>query len=307
MLLNGQVLVTRGTDNKAEVYDQGLGFAPAWQPLLNFVTPATLTGGSALTAYGSRFRGVSEASGGNGPQNSSSNYPLLQLLSFVNEQTLFLPANAAGWSDSSLTCTGVTMMNISTPGFPVGYAQVTVFTNGIPSRSKVILTSALNPAPTPTPIVLTVTKTADTNDGVCNADCSLREAIAVAGADGGTDTIVFNIPANSPGCTGTDCTIGVFSPLTPSADAGTRTTINGYTGPNTITLSGNFVSRIIAVSNGVNLSLTNLSLNAGNVRRTAERSMSRPAACWPCPIQPSAGVRLLSEARFTSPRAPRWI
>src|ERR1700674_3317358 len=28
--------------------------------------------------------------------------------------------------------------------------------------------------------VLTVTKTADTNDGVCDADCSLREAIAVA-------------------------------------------------------------------------------------------------------------------------------
>src|SRR5262245_66139656 len=37
---------------------------------------------------------------------------------------------------------------------------------------------------------LTVTKTADTNDGFCNADCSLREAIAAAGAG---DTIQFAV------------------------------------------------------------------------------------------------------------------
>lgn len=35
-----------------------------------------------------------------------------------------------------------------------------------------------------------VTKFADTNDGVCDADCSLREAIAVAGAG---DTITFAV------------------------------------------------------------------------------------------------------------------
>lgn len=38
---------------------------------------------------------------------------------------------------------------------------------------------------------LTVTKTADTNDGVCNSDCSLREAIAAANAN---DKIVFASP-----------------------------------------------------------------------------------------------------------------
>lgn len=37
----------------------------------------------------------------------------------------------------------------------------------------------------------TVTKTADTNDGVCNADCSLREAIIAANSAGGTNTIVL--------------------------------------------------------------------------------------------------------------------
>ena len=41
----------------------------------------------------------------------------------------------------------------------------------------------------------TVTKTADTNDGVCNADCSLREAISAANANPGADTIT--IPAGT--------------------------------------------------------------------------------------------------------------
>ena len=35
----------------------------------------------------------------------------------------------------------------------------------------------------------TVTKTADTNDGVCDSDCSLREAIRAANAAPGADTI----------------------------------------------------------------------------------------------------------------------
>jgi CSLREA domain-containing protein len=47
------------------------------------------------------------------------------------------------------------------------------------------------------PNTLTVTKIADTNDGVCDADCSLREAIAAASPAG--DTIVFASPVfNSP-------------------------------------------------------------------------------------------------------------
>src|SRR5438034_11189567 len=37
----------------------------------------------------------------------------------------------------------------------------------------------------------TVTKTADTNDGVCNADCSLREAIAAANALAGADRVIL--------------------------------------------------------------------------------------------------------------------
>jgi len=49
----------------------------------------------------------------------------------------------------------------------------------------------LNPA-------LVVTKTADTNDGVCDADCSLREAINAANARAGADIIAFNISGLGP-------------------------------------------------------------------------------------------------------------
>ena len=66
----------------------------------------------------------------------------------------------------------------------------------------------------------TVNKTADTNDGFCNADCSLREAIVAANNTPGADLITFN--------TGT-----VLTPTTPlpaitdslTIDGGT---VNGY-------------------------------------------------------------------------------
>src|SRR6185295_4718010 len=136
LLPSGKVLVAGGYGNggsrvsSAELYDPGLGFDPAWQPLLTNVSPSTVPSGTALTASGSRFKGISEASGGNGFQNSSSNYPLVQLLSLTNEQTLFLPVDTtAGWSDTSFTSGPLTIMTESSSGFPVGYALVTVFTN----------------------------------------------------------------------------------------------------------------------------------------------------------------------------------
>lgn len=42
---------------------------------------------------------------------------------------------------------------------------------------------------------VTVTKIADTNDGVCDSDCSLREAVS---ASKNGDTIVFSELFNSP-------------------------------------------------------------------------------------------------------------
>ena len=67
---------------------------------------------------------------------------------------------------------------------------------------------------------LVVTKVADTNDGTCNADCSLREAISLVI---GGDTISFAIPGEGP---------HFVQPLTNlpfiAADA---VTIDGYTQP----------------------------------------------------------------------------
>jgi hypothetical protein len=152
LLPTGKVLAAGGFDggavNDAELYDQGLGFDSNWQPLLTTVSPSILQSGNSLTASGSRFKGISEASGGNGAQNSSSNYPLVQLLSLTNEQMLFLFTDPTmGWSDTSFTSTPITLMTTSSSGFPIGYALVTVFTNGIPSQSQFVLGA------TPTPLL----------------------------------------------------------------------------------------------------------------------------------------------------------
>ncbi|HEV7645178.1 MAG TPA: choice-of-anchor Q domain-containing protein [Pyrinomonadaceae bacterium] len=50
--------------------------------------------------------------------------------------------------------------------------------------------------------VFTVTKTADTNDGVCDADCSLREAV-----EGATGLIADNMILFSPGLNGSTITV----------------------------------------------------------------------------------------------------
>jgi CSLREA domain-containing protein len=76
-----------------------------------------------------------------------------------------------------------------------------------------------------------VTKTADTNDGACNADCSLREAIIEADANPGADTIGFDIPASDPGRNPTTgvFTISVNSLLGALPQITDQVTIDGYT------------------------------------------------------------------------------
>ena len=44
---------------------------------------------------------------------------------------------------------------------------------------------------------LVVTKSADTDDGVCDSDCSIREAVAAANADFAHDTIDFSMISTS--------------------------------------------------------------------------------------------------------------
>jgi len=134
VLPDGVVLVAGGVGvglSSAEIYDVGLGFSPAWQPQITSLnSPLSLGGNLVLT--GSRFRGLSEGSGGNGGQNSAANYPLVQVRSLESGQTAFLPsAQGTSWSATSFT-------SGSLSGFPVGYALVTVFVNGIPSNAGIL-------------------------------------------------------------------------------------------------------------------------------------------------------------------------
>src|SRR5207244_3104903 len=78
LLPNGKVLVAGGYPylTSAELYDVGLGFRSAWQPEIVTAT-LRLTFGNRLFLTGSRFQGISQASGGN-TQDSSSNYPIVQ-------------------------------------------------------------------------------------------------------------------------------------------------------------------------------------------------------------------------------------
>src|SRR5207237_2170812 len=107
LLPNGMVLVAGGFDSNfnttpsSELYDVGLGFVrPDWQPQIATATSPLITG-SSLMLTGSRFQGISQASGGTF-QDSSTNYPVVQLRSIENSQIAFLPVDPiAEWSDTA--------------------------------------------------------------------------------------------------------------------------------------------------------------------------------------------------------------
>jgi WD40 repeat protein len=135
LLPNGKVLVAGGFNgnshpgelSRAELYDVGLGFSSDWQPKFRRLK----LGDRRLSLAGSLFQGISQASGG-GTQDSASNYPIVQLRSIDNSQVVFVPVDpVAGWSDTRFT-------SLPLRDFPLGPASVTVFTNGIPSDSKLL-------------------------------------------------------------------------------------------------------------------------------------------------------------------------
>ena len=69
--------------------------------------------------------------------------------------------------------------------------------------SLLAVTLAAIPALAASP-TLTVTKTADTNDGACDSDCSLREAVVRANADNNASTIIVPAGHYSLAIKGTD-------------------------------------------------------------------------------------------------------
>jgi photosystem II stability/assembly factor-like uncharacterized protein len=222
LLPSGRVLIAGGTNftsgslDSAELYDIGLGFDNAWRPVLNAATLPLMLG-SQLVASGSQFLGISEASGG-GPENSSTNYPLVQIFSLTNEQSLFLLSDAANnWSSTSFTSRPL-------PVLPPGYALVTVFTNGIPSTSRLTLINcsfAISPA--------SASFTASAGSGsvtvLSASGCSWAAVtnsnfitIVSGGAGSGNGTANYQVSANAgPSRTGTMTIAGYTFTVTQAA------------------------------------------------------------------------------------------
>ena len=99
-------------------------------------------------------------------------------------------------------------------------------------RSLLILAVILLPA-RPFATRFPVTKTADTNDGVCDADCSLREAIDAANTNPGSDDVP--VPAGFY--------LLALGQLVVSDDV----SIAG-TGQTTTTIDGNATDRVFSIS-----------------------------------------------------------
>jgi CSLREA domain-containing protein len=110
----------------------------------------------------------------------------------------------------------------------------------------------------------TVTKTADTNDGTCDADCSLREAVGAANANPGPDTIT--LPAGTYRLTLTGA--GEDANATGDLDVtGSPVTINGAGARSTI-IDGNATDRVIQVLSGAGLVANDLTLTDGKTGGT---------------------------------------
>jgi CSLREA domain-containing protein len=99
-----------------------------------------------------------------------------------------------------------------------------------------------------------VNKASDTNDGVCDADCSLREAVTSANASAGDDEIRFAV-ASEIELTGGQLEVANNGSLSILGAAGQGTTI-----------SGGGRSRIFYGGEGASLSLTGLTMKRGNGR-----------------------------------------
>jgi CSLREA domain-containing protein len=105
----------------------------------------------------------------------------------------------------------------------------------------------------------TVTKTEDTNDGTCDADCSLREAMAVANSTIDADIIEFSSLFD----TAQTITLTINDLVMTTVTTAGTLTINGK-GANKLTISGNNFRRVFSLPNASNLSLNGMTITGGN-------------------------------------------
>jgi len=115
------------------------------------------------------------------------------------------------------------------------------------------------PALALTPTPLHVTKQQDTNDGACNADCSLREAVVAANAHAGPDVIV--VPAGTYRLTRAGR--GENHAMTGDLDLTDDVTIRGAGAASTI-IMGLGKDRIFDVRGGATATIARLRMEGGN-------------------------------------------
>ena len=109
---------------------------------------------------------------------------------------------------------------------------------------------------------LIVTNTSDIDDGVCNSDCSLREAVNVANKTSADEIIVF-----APTIFDSEKTITLSGKQLVINNNGTLT-INGNMS-SLISISAGLQSRIFLIDQSANVSITNLRITEG---RTEDNS-----------------------------------
>jgi hypothetical protein len=206
LLLNGKVLLTGGAaassgvgiSNTAELFDEGVGFSDARRPVI-LTAPNTSSQGASFSLTGTGFRGDSEASSGSF-DSSATNYPIVQLQRIDNEQIFFVLSDAAlNWSDTQFTSE---LLGATSP-LPSGSYRVTVFTNAIPSLSKVI-----NITGPPLQLVSAGSRKTHGSSGTFDVDLPFSFGLPVpppgiecraGGGTGGDHTLVFtfnNIPVS---------------------------------------------------------------------------------------------------------------
>ena len=149
------------------------------------------------------------------------------------------------------------------------------------NRPGIVLLNAESGVPMLAPAVpantFNVTKTADTYDGACNADCSLREALQAANAN--TDSDIINVPAGTYtintalGNPDNDTAIDPAAQQSGDWDVFYDTTINGAGQATTIlqaaTVQPGHDRVLDAIQNGVgipDLTLSGLTLRNGRCR-----------------------------------------
>ena len=107
--------------------------------------------------------------------------------------------------------------------------------------------------------IFTVTKTADTNDGNCNADCSLREAVTAANANLDPSQITFDNQIFGAAAQTIALSTGELV-----LEENRRIVITGP-GTNLLTVSGNNMSRIWRLRRDVTATITGLTMTGGTV------------------------------------------